>query len=89
MKTTKKLLFLFSTQQPKQFILLMIMILIMALLDAIGIASILPFMTVLTNPDLIETNLILNENFSSLLAYLELKVSNSLFFFWEFLYLYF
>jgi len=33
----------------------------MALLDAIGIASVLPFITVLTNPELIQTNLILNK----------------------------
>ncbi len=40
----------------------------MALLDMIGVASILPFITVLTNPELIETNQLLNGmfNFSSL-----------------------
>ena len=37
--------------------------LIMALLDMIGIASILPFTTVLVNPSLIETNVILNKMF--------------------------
>ena len=36
------------------------MILIMALLDMIGVASIVPFMAVLTNPDVIETNSIFN-----------------------------
>ena len=36
------------------------MIVIMALLDVAGIASILPFIAVLTNPDLIETNIFLN-----------------------------
>ena len=36
------------------------MIFIMALLDMIGVASILPFMAVLTNPNIIETNIILN-----------------------------
>ncbi len=35
----------------------------MALLDMIGVASILPFMAVLTNPSLIETNTILNKLF--------------------------
>jgi ABC-type multidrug transport system fused ATPase/permease subunit len=35
----------------------------MAFLDTIGIASILPFMSVLTNPSLIETNFILNTMF--------------------------
>ncbi len=39
------------------------MMLIVALLDMIGVASILPFMAVLTNPSLIETNLILNSMF--------------------------
>jgi len=36
------------------------MMIIMALLDTIGVASILPFMAVLTNPELVETNIILN-----------------------------
>ena len=35
----------------------------MALLDMIGIASIFPFIAVLSNPDLIDTNLILNKLF--------------------------
>ena len=39
------------------------MIIIMALLDTIGVAFILPFMTVLANPSLIETNSILNTMF--------------------------
>ena len=41
------------------------MVLIMAFLDMLGVASILPFMTVLTNPDIIETNFILNQAFKS------------------------
>jgi ABC-type multidrug transport system fused ATPase/permease subunit len=61
METVKKFFTLLSTRERKHFILLMILILIMALIDAIGIASVLPFMTVLTNPDLIQTNLILNK----------------------------
>ena len=61
MRTVKKLLTLFSVQERRHLIILMILILIMALLDAIGIASVAPFMTVLMNPDLVETNLILNK----------------------------
>ena len=61
MKTIKKLLTLLSISERKYLILLIFLILIMAILDAFGIASILPFMTVLMNPDLIETNLILNK----------------------------
>ena len=36
----------------------------MAILDMIGVASILPFMAVLTSPDLVETNTILNKMFT-------------------------
>ena len=59
----RKLLFLLSSHERKQAILLLLMILIMALLDVIGVASILPFMAVLTDPTLVETNLILNKIF--------------------------
>lgn len=60
MKIFNKLFFLLSHNERKRAILLLIMIVIMALLDAIGIASILPFIAVLTNPSLIETNIFLN-----------------------------
>ena len=60
MQTLKKFLFLLTPHERKSAGLLIIMIIIMALLDTIGVASILPFMAVLTNPDLVETNLILN-----------------------------
>tara|TARA_Y200000002_G_scaffold238800_1_gene197285 strand:- start:491 stop:2275 length:1785 start_codon:yes stop_codon:yes gene_type:complete len=63
MKIVKKLLFLLSPRERVNFIYLIIMIIIMALLDAIGVASILPFISVLTNPDLIETNIVLKNLF--------------------------
>ena len=63
MSTLKKFLFLLNTPELKRAGLLMIMITIMALLDVIGVASILPFMAVLTNPSLIQTNVILNKIF--------------------------
>ena len=65
MQIFKKLLFLFTDHERKRAILLLLLIIIMALLDMIGVASILPFMTVLTNPDLIETNQYLNLLFQS------------------------
>ena len=49
MKTFKKLLFLLSSHERNQAVLLLIMIIFMAFLDMIGIASILPFVAVLTN----------------------------------------
>ena len=54
-----KILYLLSKSERKQAAILLFMILIMAILDTIGVASILPFMAILTNPDLIDTNIFL------------------------------
>ncbi len=62
-KNFKKILYLLTTNERKSAALLLVLILIMALIEAIGVASILPFMAVLTNPELIETNIILNNMF--------------------------
>ena len=61
----KNLLLLLDSKERKNASLLIIMIIIMALLDMIGVASILPFIAVLTNQSLIETNIILNTLFKS------------------------
>ena len=66
MQTLKKLLFLLTPYERKRAGLLLVMILIMAILDTIGVASILPFIAVLTNPELVETNLILNSAYQFL-----------------------
>ena len=63
MQNFKKLLFLLSSNERKNASFLIIMMVTMALLDVIGVASILPFMAVLTNPSIIQTNLILNNIF--------------------------
>ena len=63
MQTFKKLLFLLTPYERRQAGLLLIMILIMASLDMMGVASILPFIAVLTNPSLVESNTILNTMF--------------------------
>tara|TARA_Y100001970_G_scaffold162654_1_gene198816 strand:+ start:8 stop:1771 length:1764 start_codon:yes stop_codon:yes gene_type:complete len=65
MQTLKKYLFILTPSERKDAVLLLFMILIMALLDMIGVASILPFVAVLTNPGLIETNFILKEMFQA------------------------
>ena len=59
----KKLIFILSSHERKRAVLLIIMIIIMSLLDMIGVASILPFMTILSNPSLVETNIILKTLF--------------------------
>ena len=59
-QTFKKLIYLLTPQERKKKYLLVLMILLMALLDMLGVASILPFMVVLTNPDISQTNAIMN-----------------------------
>lgn len=60
MKIIKKLFYFFSAYEQRQAIIIVGMTIVMALLDMIGVASIMPFIAVLTNPGLVETNPILN-----------------------------
>ena len=63
MEFLKKSIYLLTPREVKSASLLLVMIIMMAFLDMIGVASILPFMAVLTNPGAIETNAILNKMF--------------------------
>ena len=60
MQMLKKMLAILSPSERKRVVILMCMIVIMAFLDVLGVASILPFMAVLANPDLLNTNVVLN-----------------------------
>jgi len=60
MDTIRKLLDLLSPAERKRAGVLIAMMLVMALLDMLGVASILPFIAVLANPALVETNPILS-----------------------------
>ena len=60
MQNIKKISYLLSSEERLRVIFLLFMILIMALIDMLGIASIMPFIAILANPELIETNTILN-----------------------------
>ena len=62
-QTLNKLLYLITSHERKRMYLLIIMIIMMALFDTIGVASILPFLIVLTDPEIIEKNEILNYMF--------------------------
>ena len=55
----KKLILILSPYERKRAWYLLIMIIVMALIDMLGVASIMPFIALLTNPDIIETNAIL------------------------------
>jgi ABC-type branched-subunit amino acid transport system ATPase component len=59
MRLIKKFLYLLSGNERKKFILLIFMIFIVAIFEMLGVASIMPFIAVLTNPSLVETNIIL------------------------------
>jgi len=56
MNNIKKLLALFTSSERKRAAMLLVMMLVMALLDVTGVVSILPFMAVLTNPQMVESN---------------------------------
>ena len=66
MEILKKLSFLLSDKERFRAILLVVMTLIMALIDMLGVASILPFIAVLSNPQIVETNIILSTIYQTL-----------------------
>ena len=65
MKILKKILYILTPYERKLALMLLVMILLMAFLDMLGVASIMPFIAVLANPDIIETNEILNKVFKT------------------------
>jgi ABC-type multidrug transport system fused ATPase/permease subunit len=58
-KTFKKIIDLFTAQESRRLFFILIMVLICGLLDVFGIASIMPFIAVLSKPELVETNTVL------------------------------
>ena len=64
MQTLTKFLALLTPPERKRAGLLMAMILVMASLDVLGAASVLPFMAVLANPELVQTSAVLNTVFA-------------------------
>ena len=64
-----KIWYLLSPQERKRAILLFLMIIVMAFLDTLGVASILPFMSMLTNPEIIDTNIFLNNIFQTSISF--------------------
>ena len=64
MGTIRKVTDLLNYKEKKRAFLLFLLIFVMALLDMLGVASILPFIAVLSNPQIIETNNFLNYLYS-------------------------
>jgi ABC-type bacteriocin/lantibiotic exporter with double-glycine peptidase domain len=65
-KTINKLLFLLTLKEQRKALILLMMIIIMAILDVAGVASIMPFMAVVSNPDIIKSNAFLARSYSLL-----------------------
>ena len=63
MKIISKIYNLLSTDEKKRAAILMVLILIMSIFDMLGIVSIYPFLVVLSNPELIQTNSVLRNIF--------------------------
>jgi ABC-type multidrug transport system fused ATPase/permease subunit len=66
MKTIKKLLELLSYKERKHMLFLLFMTVVMAIFDMIGVASIMPFMAVLANPNFVQSNIFLNAVYNKL-----------------------
>jgi ABC-type multidrug transport system fused ATPase/permease subunit len=64
MQTLKKLFALLTPPERNRAGMLMSMILVMAFLDMLGVASVLPFLAVLANPELVQSNALLNIMFT-------------------------
>ena len=63
MENFKKIKFFLTPKEQKRGVFLLCMTLIMAMLDMLGVASIMPLMAVLTNPELVESNSLLQTMF--------------------------
>ena len=63
MNILKKLSFLLSVEERKRAVLIFCIAIILSIIELAGIASILPFMAILVDPEVIENNLKLNKVF--------------------------
>lgn len=59
MENIKKLLFLLKPREKRSALILLVMVIFMGLIEIAGILSIMPFVVVVSNPEVIETNSIL------------------------------
>ena len=79
MKNITKLYDLFLNEEKKRIIVLTIVIIINALIETIGVASIFPFLAILTNPEIIETNFFLNLLYAKILNFKIITINQFLF----------
>ena len=75
----KKILYLLTPKERRRGALILFMTFVMAFFDVLGIVSIFPFIAVLTDPTLIETNYIIN-NIYNYVSLIGIKNNNDFFF---------
>lgn len=59
LKTLSEIFLLLTPRQKKRFLLLQVLVFFMALMEVIGITLLVPFISLITNPEIINTNLIM------------------------------
>ena len=69
MLIVKKLLLLMSSREKRMGGIILILMIFVAFFETIGVASIFPFMSLLTNPDLIESNFFFNKFYETLFIF--------------------
>jgi ABC-type multidrug transport system fused ATPase/permease subunit len=65
-KNGKKIFSILSKKEKKSTILMMFIVILISIFDVVGIASIMPFMAMVTNPSIIEKNEYINFAFNKL-----------------------
>jgi len=80
MQVIKKLFFLFNSYERKRAYLLLVMLLILAILETAGVASLLPFIAVMSNPEIVETNALMDAAYTYLKIFGVTSVQNFIFF---------
>ncbi|WP_290652172.1 ABC transporter ATP-binding protein [Aquisalimonas sp.] len=66
MSLLQKMLSLLNRKEKRRGALVLGMVIIMALLETAGVASVMPFLSVLGNPEVVETNAVLNALYNGL-----------------------
>ena len=63
MNNFRKILFLLKPKEKKSALMLLIMVIFMGFMEVAGVLSIMPFIVVLSNPEVIETNNLLKNTY--------------------------
>lgn len=66
LSTYRKALALLSRKEKRRGGLVLCMVIVMAVLETAGVASVMPFLSVLDNPDVVQTNPVLNTVYEGL-----------------------